>query len=160
VRPFALIGAVLALFLLGSSTGAAARGPARIVLVVKPISSRTTDKPPKGPSAGDRTVEATRLLNAVPQFGKPAGAVVGRDQGTTVLDSRTSATARGLAFLPGGTLTIDGRIKPDRAHGGFTIPVTRGTGAFAGARGTLWVVRVANPTRVFNVYTLRYGATA
>jgi hypothetical protein len=160
VRPIALIAAALAFLLLGVSTSAAARGPTRIVLEVKPISSRTADKPPKGPSAGDRIVEATRLLNAVPQFGKSAGAVVGRDRSTTVFASPTTATTSGVVYLPGGTLTINGRVKPDRRRGGLTVPVTRGTGSFAGARGTLWVVRVPNPVRVLNVYTLRYAATA
>jgi hypothetical protein len=160
VRPLAFIGAVLAVFLLGASTGAAARGPTRIVLIVKPISSRSVDKPPKGPSAGDRSVDATKLLNAVPQFGKPAGAVVGHDKGTATLLSPTSATGQGVAYLPGGTLTFSGLLKPDRKRGGFTIPVTRGTGAFAGARGTLWVVRVPEPLRTLNVYTLRYAASA
>jgi hypothetical protein len=161
MRRLTVLAVLLLAFVVAVSAGAGtSSGPTRIVLTVKPISSRTVDKPPKGPSAGDRSVEATRLFNAVPQFGKPTGAVVGRDQGTSVLDSPTSATGRGIAYLPGGTLTFSGRVKPDRQRGGFTIPVTRGTGAFAGARGTLWVVRVPNPTRVFNVYTLRYGATA
>lgn len=145
--------------LVGFSSGDAAnRGPTRIVLVVKPISSRVTDRPPKGPSKGDRTREQTRLLNAVPQFGKPAGAVVGHDQGTTVLDSETGGKMTGVTYLPGGTLVVDGRIKVDRQRGGFLAPVPRGTGRFKGAKGTIWVVRVANPTRVLNVYTLTYSS--
>jgi hypothetical protein len=161
MRRISILTALLAVFLVAvSSGGATSQGPARIVLEVKPISSRSFDKPPKGPSAGDRSVDATKLLNAVPQFGKPAGAVVGHDRGTATLLSPTSAKAHGVAYLPGGTLTFDGRVKLDRRRGGFTVPVTRGTGAFAGARGTLWVVRVPNPVRTLNVYSLRYAATA
>ena len=161
MRRTSILTVLLATFLVSGSSGAAtSQGPARIVLEVKLISSRSFDKPPKGPSAGDRSIDATRLLNAVPQFGKPAGAVVGHDKGTATLVSPTSATGRGVAYLPGGTLTFSGRIKLDRKRGGFTIPVTRGTGTFAGARGTLWVVRVPNPVRTLNVYSLTYAATA
>jgi hypothetical protein len=161
MRRLPVLAILLVAFVVVVSAGAATtRGPTRIVLVVKPISSRSVDKPPKGPSAGDRSVDATKLLNAVPQFGKPAGAVVGHDKGTAVLDSPTSATGQGVAYLPGGTLTFSGRIKPDRRRGGFTIPVTRGTGAFSGPRGTLWVVRVPSPLRTLNVYSLRYAASA
>jgi hypothetical protein len=127
------------------------------VLVTKLISSHVTDKAPKGPSAGDRSQERTRLLNAVPQFGKPAGAVVGHDQGTTVLDSKTSGRMTGITYLPGGTLVVHGRVRADRERGGIVAPVTRGTGRYSGARGTIWIVRVRNPNRVLNVYTLKYS---
>lgn len=125
--------------------------------MVKPASLHVTDKKPKGPSAGDRSVETTKLLNAVPQFGKAEGAVVGHDKATIVLKSRTSATMTGVTYLPGGTLTVRGRLTPD-PRGGVIAPVVRGSGTFKGARGTIWIVRTTGPTRVLNVYALRYSA--
>jgi hypothetical protein len=160
LRGLSIFSAMLAVFLVGTPVGAAAadRGPARIVLVSKTTSARVTDKPPKGPSAGDRTHETSRLFNGVPQFGKRTGAAVGRDEATTLLRSITNQTMTGVAHLPGGTLVIQGRLRRDPARGGLVVPVTRGTGEYAGARGTVWIVLVRNPVRTLNVYELKYGA--
>ena len=125
--------------------------------MTKRTSYRETDKPPRGPSVGDRAVEATRLINEVPQWGKPVGAVVGRDRATfTIVDAKLTVAVDGVAFLPGGTLVLRGRLKANRQRREIVAPVVRGTGRYAGARGSV-VVRVEpNPLRTVNIYSLTY----
>ena len=108
--------------------------------VVIRLTSQTTsvtgnDVTPKGPSKGDRYVLASRLTNAVRQFDKPAGAVVGSDRGTVRFTSDTLVAIDGVARLPGGTIHFRGR----GVFGLKRIPVVGGTGRYAGAKGTLIV---------------------
>jgi len=113
------------------------------------------DLAPSGPSAGDRYVVKSRLLNAVAQFGKPKGAVVGSDQGTATLLSKIVVKSVGVARLPGGTIRFQGTGKLGART---SIPVVGGTGDYAGARGTLAVASVG--TAVFNTYTLKLPGSA
>jgi hypothetical protein len=119
------------------------------VSIGKPVEK---DTPPKGASAGDTVVFNDKLLNAVTQFGKKAGVKVGGDQGTMTYTSARSATFLGKATLPGGTLTLKGSVVSTADGKSFVIPVTGGTGRFAGAHGNL----VVGPgtTRSLNTYTL------
>ena len=117
---------------------AASAGTRTIKVTSVSISYKTTDKPPKGPSKGDTIVYRDRLLNAVAQFGRKQGAVVGSDHGTMTFTSAHSARFDGLAVLPGGTLTLSGNVLAVTATS-FAIPVTAGTGRFAGAKGYLVV---------------------
>ena len=113
-----------------------------------------TDRAPKGvPSKGDVVRETTTLRNAVRQFGKAKGAVVGSDVAVYTFVSSTAANVRATVKLPGGTLRGTARIE------GTTVPVLKvvgGTGRFAGARGT-GEVRPAAPgsQAVLNIYRLR-----
>lgn len=132
---------------------ASAAGPTTIQVVSVTIKATSTDKPPKGPSAGDTTVMRDKLVNAVAQYGKAKGAVVGSDSGTMRILSPTSARFDGIAHLPGGTLTLKGRIAagPNQS---IIIPVTAGTGRYAGASG--FVVVGPGTKRSVNVYHLTY----
>jgi hypothetical protein len=113
-----------------------------------------TDKTPKGvPSAGDVVRETTTLKNAVRQFGKAKGAVVGSDVAVYTFVSSTAANMKVTVKLPGGTLRGTARLE------GTTLPklkVVGGTGAFAGARGTGVVAPApAGVKGVLNTYRLR-----
>lgn len=113
-----------------------------------------TDKDPKGvPSKGDVVRETTTLKNAVRQFGKARGAVVGSDVAVYTFVSSTSANMRVSVKLPGGTLRGTARLE------GTTLPVVRvtgGTGRFAGARGTGRVLPApAGVKGVLNTYRLQ-----
>jgi hypothetical protein len=74
------------------------------------------DKTPKGPSKGDRLLGRSRLLNVKQQFGKPAGAVVGRDQALVILSSAREGRVAGVATLPGGTIRFAGTVRLDAAE--------------------------------------------
>lgn len=157
MRALAVITAISACVAVQSASGADAR-LARIEVVTNQTSFRATDKPPSGPSVGDRAYETTRLTNEVPQWGKPVGAVAGRDQATfTIVDSKLNVAVDGVAFLPGGTLVLRGRMKTDRERRGIVAPVVRGTGRYAGAHGSVLVRNRSNPPRTVNIYTLAYG---
>jgi hypothetical protein len=133
---------------------ASAAGPSTIQVVSVTVKSTSKDKPPKGPSAGDTTVMRDRLVNAVAQYGRKKGAVVGSDSGTMRILSKTSARFDGIAHLPGGTLTLKGKIAagPNQS---ILIPVTAGTGVYQGARG--FVVVGPGTKRSLNVYHLTYN---
>jgi hypothetical protein len=120
-----------------------------IRLVSDTTSVRGRDVAPKGPSVGDSVFSTSRLRNAVAQFGRARGAIVGSDRGTARLVSATRATVDGVASLPGGTLHFRGRLRS-------TIPVVGGTGRFAGARGTLRVTATSRRDTALNVYTLTF----
>jgi hypothetical protein len=156
VLGLALLAALVA------TTGAAtatAQAPMTIQLTSVSTSDRSNDVPPRGPSRGDTSVQTSRLLNAVPQFGKPRNSVVGRDRATITLTGPTSARIEGVTTLPGGTLVVRGtlRLQPG---GGIVFPVVRGTGRYAGARGTVTILGGSDPLRAVNIYRLTFPPTA
>jgi hypothetical protein len=111
----------------------------------------THDVKPKGASKGDRIVYRDQLLNAAAQFGRKKGAAVGTDHGTMTFTSAHTAKFVGAATLPNGSLTIDGKVTA-YSNGVLTIPITGGTGAYAGATGVLLVG--PGKKRALNVYRL------
>jgi hypothetical protein len=115
---------------------------------------RKHDVDPKGPSSGDSILDQDRVLNAVPQFGRPRGAVIGSDTGTFRYGAG-SLTFAGTVTLPGGRLIINGFVR-FQGTTTFVVPVTGGTGAFKGAHGTLTVV-AASAKRALNVYRVAYA---
>ena len=155
--PAALVVAA-AVLAVGSASASAVR-PSVIRLVSITTSESSVDVPPKKDSVGDRQLFTSRLLNDRAQFGKRKGAVVGSDRGTLRLTSATSAHLKTVTKLPGGTLTVDG---PLRAAGGgaVSIVVVAGTGAFAGAHGSLTILAPTNPKTAVNIYRLSYGPIA
>jgi hypothetical protein len=155
MRALAFIAAIAAcLAVLTAAAGAQTR-LTNIQLVTKQLSLRTTDRPPKGASVGDVGRAESRLLNAVRQWGKPAGARVGREVATYTFTASDIVLMQGVTYLPGGTLVVRGPMEPD-AGGGILVPVVRGTGRYVGARGSLRIIRETNPARTLNVYRLRY----
>jgi hypothetical protein len=126
-----------------------------IKLVSITTSERDNDVPPKGVSIGDSEFSTSRLVNAVPQFGKPKGAVVGSDQSTTTLRSASMARVEGVTKLPGGSLVIYGTVR--FIPHGQVFPIGGGTGAFSGAHGTVTVTPFGKDARrALNVYRLAY----
>jgi hypothetical protein len=127
-----------ALSALGVCAAIAGSASGQRVLVIRvqsvTILSTVNDVSPKGLSKGDRYIGRDKLINVVPQFGQKAGAVVGTDISTLTLTSRTTGTLTGTASVPGGTILFRGV-----GHLGVNIPapIVGGTGAFAGARGTV-----------------------
>lgn len=136
------------------STGSATR---TIRLVSTTVSLRTVvDLAPKGqPSKGDVVLEKSTLRNAVRQFGRARGAVVGSDTGryTVVSLDPQVITLKLTVKLPGGTLRGTSRIAGNSAP---TIRVVGGTGSFANARGTGEVrAQTGGAQGVLNIYRLQ-----
>jgi hypothetical protein len=142
-----------------SAAAATAQAPMTIQLISVATSDRVNDVPPRGPSRGDTSNQTSRLLNAVPQFGKPRNSVVGRDRATITLTGPSSGRIDGVTTLPGGTLVVRGamRLQPG---GGIVFPVVRGTGRYAGARGTVTILGSSDPLRAVNVYRLVFPPKA
>jgi Dirigent-like protein len=153
MKKVALIGAFCLAGALVPSAFAAS-GPKTITLEVTSVGISVVDhdKAPKGASRGDTIVYHDKLLNAVAQFGKAKGATVGSDHGTMTFTSPHAARFEGLAQLPGGTLTLDGKVTAVSSNL-LTIPVTSGTGAYAGATGVL--VIGPGSKRALNIYRLQ-----
>jgi hypothetical protein len=134
---------------------ARASGTATVISVVSVTTLvKTHDVPPKGASPGDTTTTADKLLNAVAQFGKKKGAVVGSDRATIKIVSKTEETIDGVATFPGGTLVIRGRLASG-PNNTVVAPVPSGTGRFAGLHGTLVIASIGKSAELaLNVYRL------
>lgn len=129
----------------------ASAGTRTIKVTSVSVSYKSTDRPPKGASKGDTIAYRDRLLNAAAQFGRKIGAAVGSDRGTMTFTGAHSATFKGVAVLPGGTLTLSGGVLAVTSTS-FAIPVTGGTGAFAGAKG--YVIVGPGKKKSLNTYSL------
>lgn len=149
----------LALAAAAAPSAQAAAPPAVIRLVSHTTSYASTDRKPKGASAGDSQVFTSRLENAAAQFGKPSGAVVGSDRSTLVLTAAGRARMRTVAKLPGGTIVVSGLLR-SAGNGAVSVPVVSGTGRFDGARGTLTILKPTDAKTAGNVYRLTYGPVA
>ena len=140
------------LFGVASAQGTTEARSIEIRLTSINISSREVDKLPNGPSVGDQFLQTNRLRNRVAQFGKPAGAVVGRDRATLTLVAPSGIRVEGVVYLPGGTLTLRGLLRVV-SKTTVSAAVVGGTGRFAGARGTS-LVSDEGARRALNVYRL------
>jgi hypothetical protein len=132
----ALVCGVLAL----ASSAYAMRAESDGSLTIRLVSTRaangvTLDRAPKGAaSKGDVVWIRSVLRNQVAQFGRPTGAIVGRDYAVfTFLTART-ARLNVKAWLPGGTLRTRGEGDITRTLRSALI--VSGTAKFEGARGT------------------------
>jgi hypothetical protein len=155
-RLLAMLAGALVVVAAPAVAAPTAGGPTQLLVIqVKSVAAGASadDKAPKGPSRGDRLLERSRLLNVRTQFGKPAGALVGRDQALVILAGPRSGRIAGVATLPGGTIRFGGVMRLD---GVDSIPVTGGTGRYARARGTLFVGKGDTP---LNTYHLRLPAS-
>jgi hypothetical protein len=146
----ALIAALALLAPLAAQT----RAQDTLVIKVTSVSIRLTqkDKPPKGASKGDTIVFRDNLVNAARQFGKKVGAKVGTDKGTMTFTAKNAARFEGTATLPGGTLTLSGQVSGAPDGKSIIIPVTGGTGKYAGMHGVVLVG--PGSKRSLNTYTL------
>jgi Dirigent-like protein len=154
-RSWLVIAALAAAFALPAA--GATVGSRTIVVTSVTVKYVSHDTGVKGPSKGDTAVYHDQLLNAKAQFGKKKGARVGTDSGTLSFTGAHTATFKGEAKLPGGTLTLSGDVYTLQ-NGDLVIPVTGGTGDFAGMTGTLTVATGKNHVR--NTYTLNAGQIA
>jgi hypothetical protein len=129
--------ACLALVVLTLAPGAVAQ---RVKLQVTSVTTQASahDTPPKGKvNAGDRIAFRDMLLNRRPLFGRKKGKAVAHDVGTMVYTSAVDPTIDVVVTFEGiGTIHYHGLFVP-RSDGTTVIPVTGGTGAFAGATGTV-----------------------
>lgn len=158
MRPFHVIAASVAVLAV-ALPAQAARDTQSKTMTIKLVSVTTQvrlqrDVAPKNvASKGDVLSQKSVLRNAVAQFGKPKGALVGSDSGTMTLVSPTVVNTKGTAVLPGGTIRFAGQIS--EAAASVNISVTGGTGRYAGARGRLEVRSLdASGARTTNVYRL------
>ena len=114
------------------------------------------NRPPQGVgNVGDKMQAKNSLRNAVAQFGRPKGALVGSDVQTITVTSVTPTRARVTVAvtLPGGTLRVAGSVT---ASNQTALPVVGGSGDFAGARGTTEVKSLdADGDPSLNIYRLR-----
>jgi len=140
-----------ALLLCALSAGNARAGALTIEVTSVTTSLVRHDLPPKGYGKGDTVVDRDRLLNAVAQFGKRKGVVVGTDSTTTTFTSAHTAVISGTVTLPGGTLVVKGELI-GLTNGGLVAPVVGGTGRYAKATGTVTVGPGAD--HVLNTYRL------
>jgi hypothetical protein len=113
-----------------------------------------TDRPPlEQAGKGDVIVVDSTLRNAVAQFGRAKGAVVGNDTVIFTIRSRTDADVIVESSLPGGWLRAGGRARLGPKQ---TYSVTGGGGRFAGARGTGESVALGpSSNRRLKLYRLR-----
>ena len=148
-----LLAVIAATLLIAAGSAVTAARAARVVVIkVKSVGIAGTytvkDVTPKGPSKGDRYFGRDHLVNTAPQFGRKVGAVVGTDWSTLTLTGAKTGCVNGVAELPGGTIRFEGC---GRLGVNVPVPVTGGSGAYAGARGTT----VAGPgTSPINTYRL------
>jgi hypothetical protein len=149
---------LLALVLIGPAQAVRTAHSQTLTLGITQHGTVRTPHPPEG-DAGDVFTTTLFLSNTVAALGKPAKASVGGMTFQYVLHGKCStescagATADIIAIsrLPGGTITAseDG-VKLGKPP--IVIPITKGTGVFAGAKGTL---SVGAESRPINTYKLR-----
>ena len=130
-------------------------GPSTKALTIKVTSvvtsSRSHRRSATVTSAGDRVDFVDVLLNTAPRFGKGVNEPVGSDKGTMTFTSRNTATMKGIATLPDGTIHFEGDVTV-LPHNRVMVPVIGGTGTYAHASGTLLVG--SGSARATNTYTL------
>ena len=140
------------------AAGLAPAGHAERTTVIRLISTfhhaQVTDRAPKGEvGAGDVIVSFDRLANAAAQFGRPKGARVGHDRGRFTYLSPTRMHIDGWTTLPGGRIHVHGLVRKVRGEI-VAMRVVGGTGAFAGAKGTVTVTPYPTTARTLLVYRL------
>jgi hypothetical protein len=154
-----LLAAVIAGLAAGSGSARSEAAPPTLIRLLSITTSQQNfDKPPKGPSKGDRMYGVSKLVNTVAQFGQRAGAEVGSDVGWYTFKTKKTEYADGTTRLPGGTLHFRGKIST--SQGAVTVPVLGGTGIFEGAVGTLYIGAATSAGVAENVYRLTYDLIA
>jgi hypothetical protein len=156
MRPFAISACVLAGWLVYGVDAMGVISERRVIEVISVTTSLVAHPHPPAGDVGDTATSTDKLLNAVPQFGRPKNAVVGRDSATATYLRLGAMRLCGVARFPGGTIRICGIARP--IQGGYSVSIVGGTGAFANAQGTVFVS--GNDKRALNVYELTFGQPA
>jgi hypothetical protein len=125
----------------GSDQTEAANMTIRLISIDVDSKVLTDRAPTNEASRGDVIVVESRLRNAVAQFGRPKGAVVGRNTWVFTIRTPTSAHLILESRLLGGGLQASGRVRLGARQ---TFPITGGTGRFANSRGAGESVALAN----------------
>ena len=127
------------------------------MLVTAAGSRYIVDRPPKGyPNKGDVIRERATLRNAVAQFGRPKGAIVGSDTWmmTIVVPPFAKADVKATTLLPGGTIRTTGAITALQETA--TFRVLGGTGQYRGTHGTLAMRNLnSSGSRGFSIFRLQ-----
>ena len=127
------------------------------LIVTAESSSYLIDRAPKGfPNKGDVVQQRSTLRNAVAQFGRPKGAIVGSETwvATVVISPFGKAEVKATTTLPGGTIRAIGAVTA--AQTTATFRVVGGTGTYANARGTMSLRNLnAGGSRGLSVYRLQ-----
>lgn len=129
----------------------------RVIRLISTFDHATVvvDREPYGAvSRGDVIISFDRLANAMGQFGRARGAHVGRDRGVFRYLSPTRMRIDGWTSLPGGRMHVRSLVRPLRG-GVVEIDVVGGTGALAGAHGTVTVTPYPTTARTLLVYRVR-----
>jgi hypothetical protein len=107
--------------------------------------AKVHDMAPRGKvNKGDFIDFRDLLINRRQLFGKKKGKAVGFDVGTMTYTSATQRRIDAVATFPGiGTIRFAGRFVT-RKDGTTVIPVTGGTGAFQGVKGTVTITEDDN----------------
>jgi hypothetical protein len=117
--------------------------------------ARPVDLPPRNvQNKGDRVFVESQLTNAVPQFGRPKGSIIGQDYSTITYLSPTERLVNVQITLPGGGLHLRGTLNVSDPAAVVKIPVISGTRDFAGATGVS-EARSAPGNHTLNIYRLK-----
>jgi dirigent-like protein len=126
---------------LAAATGSAS-GPGTRTLELVSVEKQFFGVPEVGPGAppqvGGRLFFTDLNYNRLPQFGKPAGALVGRAEGVCTLVSASrppQAQCLITAHVPDGQLVVAGTGDPAKRITRYAV--VGGIGAYANARGTV-----------------------
>ena len=92
--------------------------------------------PKTPPRIGGRLIFVDTLYNRAAQFGKPAGARVGKSEGICTIVSLGSAQCTITAQVPGGELVVMGAMVLHKGLSTNRFAVVGGSGAYSGAHGT------------------------
>ena len=118
--------------------------------------ARPVDLPPRNvQNKGDRVFVESQLTNAVPQFGRPKGSIIGQDYSTITYLSPTERLVNVQITLPGGGLHLRGKLTVADPAAVVKIPVISGTRDFAGATG-FSEARSAPGNHTLNIYRLKF----
>jgi hypothetical protein len=140
-----------------ASTSQTSTGPRTMTIRVLASVTKATpvDLPPRNvQNAGDRVFVESQLRNAVPQFGRPKGSIVGVDYSTITFLSRTKRLVSVQVTFPGGGLRLRTTLDVSDPDALVRIPVISGTRDFEGATGYS-EARSASGEQTLNVYHLR-----
>ena len=140
----------------GPGTTTSATGPRSVTIRVLATvtTARPVDLPPRNvQNKGDRVFVESQLTNAVPQFGRPKGSIIGQDYSTITYLSPTERLVNVQITLPGGGLHLRGKLTVADPAAVVKIPVISGTRDFAGATG-FSEARSGPGNHTLNVYRL------
>jgi allene oxide cyclase-like protein len=125
------VGAASALVLVVSlvSVSVAGSNVTRLAVIEHPTTDTVVDLTTNGDSTGDLLTFHNELFDDANEI------VVGTDQGECVrIEVGVSWECRGINFLEGGSITVEGPVFDD---GPSALAITGGTGAYGGARGSM-----------------------